>query len=102
MHWQGDKAGSRGNLYRTKSRSDQKIGAAIAPMMAIGRAKVVDPETPGLRASSQMSLSERCRCVVASRSPEQQQIGRDYFARHLGSDIWIWFADLPADIEAKL
>ena len=32
------KANSRGNLYPTKQRSDQKIDAAIALMMAIGRA----------------------------------------------------------------
>jgi hypothetical protein len=28
--------------------------------------------------------------------PEEcRQIGRDYFARSPGSDLWIWFGDLP-------
>jgi hypothetical protein len=26
---------------------------------------------------------------------EYQQIGREYFARSPGSDLWIWFGDLP-------
>jgi hypothetical protein len=26
---------------------------------------------------------------------ECQQVGRDYFARAPGSDIWVWFGDLP-------
>src|SRR6266566_7355858 len=27
---------------------------------------------------------------------EYQQVGREYFARSPGSDIWVWFGDLPA------
>jgi phage terminase large subunit-like protein len=42
------KAGRRGNFYLTKSRPDQKIDAAVALMMAIGRAMVVDEEQAGL------------------------------------------------------
>lgn len=34
------KADRRGNLYPTKSRPDQKIDAAVALMMAVGRAMV--------------------------------------------------------------
>src|SRR5713226_5007729 len=26
---------------------------------------------------------------------EYQQVGRQYFARSPGSDIWVWFGDLP-------
>jgi hypothetical protein len=26
---------------------------------------------------------------------EMQQIGREYFARAPGSDVWVWFGDLP-------
>jgi phage terminase large subunit-like protein len=36
------KADRRGNPYPTKSRPDQKIDAAVALMMAIGRAMVED------------------------------------------------------------
>ena len=27
---------------------------------------------------------------------ELQQVGREYFARNPGSEIWVWFGDLPA------
>jgi hypothetical protein len=26
---------------------------------------------------------------------EYQQVGREYFARCPGSDVWVWFGDLP-------
>jgi hypothetical protein len=26
---------------------------------------------------------------------ERRQVGRDYFARSPGSDLWVWFGDLP-------
>jgi phage terminase large subunit-like protein len=42
------KADRRGNLYPTKSRPDQKIDAAVALMMAVGRAMVEDEEAKGL------------------------------------------------------
>ena len=42
------KADRRGNLYPTKSRPDQKIYAAVALMMAIGRAMVEDENQAGL------------------------------------------------------
>jgi phage terminase large subunit-like protein len=38
----------RGNLYPTKLRSEQKIDAAIAPMMAVGRAMTEDGTQVGL------------------------------------------------------
>jgi phage terminase large subunit-like protein len=38
----------RRNLYPTKSRRDQKIDAAMALIMAIGRAVVEDEQTKGL------------------------------------------------------
>jgi phage terminase large subunit-like protein len=42
------RADRRGNLYPTKSRPDQKIDAAVALMMAIGRAMVEDEQAKGL------------------------------------------------------
>ena len=42
------KADRRGNLYPTKSRPDQKIDAAIALMMAVGRAMAEDESQAGL------------------------------------------------------
>jgi hypothetical protein len=35
--------------------------------------------------------------------PEEfRGVGRDYFARAPGSDIWVWFGDLPDETEDKL
>jgi phage terminase large subunit-like protein len=42
------RADRRGNLYPTKSRPDQKTDAAVALMIAIGRAMVEDEERKGL------------------------------------------------------
>jgi phage terminase large subunit-like protein len=42
------KADRRGNLYPTKQRPEQKIDAAVALMMAMGRAMIEDEETKGL------------------------------------------------------
>lgn len=42
------KADRRGNLYPTKQRPDQKIDAAVALMMAVGRAMTVDEDQAGL------------------------------------------------------
>jgi phage terminase large subunit-like protein len=39
------KADRRGNLYPTKQRTDQKMDAAVALMMAIGRAMGEDPNS---------------------------------------------------------
>jgi hypothetical protein len=33
--------------------------------------------------------------VRADIPEELQQVGRDYFARSPGSDVWVWFGDLP-------
>ena len=30
------------------------------------------------------------------------QVGREYFARSPGSDIWVWFGDLPDNVESAL
>jgi len=29
---------------------------------------------------------------------EYQQVGREYFARSPGSDVWVWFGDLPETV----
>jgi phage terminase large subunit-like protein len=41
------KADRRGNLYSTKQRPEQKIDAAVALMMAVGRAMTVE-EAPSI------------------------------------------------------
>jgi phage terminase large subunit-like protein len=42
------KADRRGNLYPTKQRPDQKIDAAVAVMMALGRAICEEDPNAGL------------------------------------------------------
>jgi phage terminase large subunit-like protein len=42
------KANRRGNLYPTKQRPEQKIDAAVALMMAMGRAMTEDEDAKGL------------------------------------------------------
>jgi phage terminase large subunit-like protein len=44
----GGQADRRGNLYPTKQRPDQKIDAAVALMMGMGRAMTVDEDQAGL------------------------------------------------------
>ena len=34
--------------------------------------------------------------------PRVPQVGREYFARAPGSDIWVWFIDLPEATETAL
>ena len=33
---------------------------------------------------------------------EYQQVGREYFAARPGSNIWVWFGDLPHEIRDRL
>jgi hypothetical protein len=33
---------------------------------------------------------------------EYQQVGRAYFARDPGSDVWVWFGDLPVKVRDAL
>ena len=40
--------------------------------------------------------------VYSDLSEEEQQIGRSYFARSPGSDIWVEFGDLPKETREKL
>ena len=53
------KADRRGNLYPTKQRPAQKIDAAVALMMAIGRAKTDDANTKGLEDFLTSAISRR-------------------------------------------
>ena len=34
--------------------------------------------------------------------PVLRQVGREYFARHPGSEIWVWFGDLPYVVSRRL
>ena len=40
--------------------------------------------------------------IIPDLPEELQQVGREYFARRPGSDIWVNFGDLPDDVREKL
>jgi len=40
--------------------------------------------------------------VEAEMPDEYYQVGMEYFARSPGSDIWVWFGDLPAAVSDAL
>jgi hypothetical protein len=40
--------------------------------------------------------------MIPDLPEELQQVGREYFARRPGSDIWVHFGDLPDDVRRKL
>jgi hypothetical protein len=53
----------------------------------------VNPETAEVEWTYAQTLDPY---VVDPELPEErQQVGREYFARSPGSDVWVWFADLP-------
>lgn len=45
--------------------------------------------------SKQVAQTEDPYGVVPDLPEQRQLVGREYFARSPGSDIWVWFSDLP-------
>jgi hypothetical protein len=41
-------------------------------------------------------------CVYPDAWEVCPQVGREYFARSAGSDIWVWFGDLPTETRGRL
>ena len=60
----------------------------------------IDPQT----AEVEWWFAQTCDPYGIDRDlPEEyQQIGREYFARDRGSDVWVWFGDLPAKVRVLL
>ena len=53
----------------------------------------IDPETAEVDWDYALALDPY---YVGYEIPEEyQQVGREYFARSPGSDVWVWFGDLP-------
>jgi hypothetical protein len=40
--------------------------------------------------------------VHADLPEELRQVGREYFARSPGTDVWVWFGDLPEKVRDEL
>jgi hypothetical protein len=53
----------------------------------------IDPETAEVMWTYAQTLDPYG--VDPELPPEYQQVGREYFARPSGSDVWVWFGDLP-------
>jgi hypothetical protein len=52
----------------------------------------IDPETAEVLWDYALTLDPY---GIGGVPEEYQQVGREYFARSPGSDIWVWFGDLP-------
>lgn len=53
----------------------------------------IDPKTAEVEWTFALTLDPYG--VLPELPEEYQQVGRAYFARSPGSDIWVWFGDLP-------
>ena len=63
-------------------------------------ALLIDPATAEVDWSFEQTLDPYG--VIPDLPEELQQVGREYFARRPGSDIWVHFDDLPDDVREKL
>jgi hypothetical protein len=60
----------------------------------------IDPETADVMCIHAQTLDPYG--VYRDLPEEQRQLGREYFACSPGSDIWVWFGDLPDETREKL
>jgi hypothetical protein len=63
-------------------------------------ALLIDPETAEVHFIYGQTLDPYN--VIPDLPEELQQIGREYFARRPGGQIWVHFSDLPDDVREKL
>ena len=60
----------------------------------------IDPETAEVHWEYAQTLDPYSICPDLLE--ECRQVGREFFARSLGSDIWVWFGDLPDETYKRL
>ena len=60
----------------------------------------IDPETAEVEWSYRETFDPYG--IGLELSDEERQVGREYFARSRGSDIWVWFGDLPKETRNRL
>jgi hypothetical protein len=60
----------------------------------------IDPETAEVEWTYAQTLDPYG--VYPELPEEYWQVGREYFARFPGSDVWVWFGDLPDAIRSAL
>lgn len=60
----------------------------------------IDPETAEVWWTYALTMDPYG--VYPDLPEEYKQIGREEFARAPGSDIWVWFGDLPVEVQKQL
>jgi hypothetical protein len=78
------------------TRVERKTWLAIRKEAALR----IDPETAEVEWTYAQTLDPYG--VDPGLPEELQQVGREYFARFRGSDVWVWFGDLPEKIRDAL
>lgn len=79
-----------------------KTKAEIGEFLAIRKeaALKIDPQTAEVFWDYRPTLDPYETGIELSE--EEQQVGREYFARSPESDVWVWFGDLPDATAAAL
>jgi hypothetical protein len=80
----------KGNDSETKAWLDKRKREAL----------LIDPATEEVDWSFGQTLDPYG--MIPDLPEKLQQVGREYFARRPGSDIWVHFGDLPDDVRRKL
>jgi hypothetical protein len=76
----------------TKQRADEIRRKGFLAIRKEAGCKI-DPETAEVLWNYAQTLDPYG--VYGELPEEYRQVGREYFARPPGSDIWVWFGDLP-------
>jgi hypothetical protein len=81
----------RGEQKMSTMMTDEEREAWLAIRKEAGLK--IDPETAEVEWAYALTLDPYG--VYPDLPPEYQQVGREYFARSPGSDVWVDFGDLP-------
>jgi len=81
-------------------RDEQQLALEAWLQIRKEAALVIDPETAEVSWCYAYTVDPYG--VLTDIPEEWRQIGREYFARAPGSDIWVWFGDLPGAIAERL
>ena len=85
-------------MNKTVTTEQIKVKKWLATRKKAGRK--IDPETAEVMWTYAYDFDPY---GIDPELPEElQQVSRNYFARSPGSDIWVWFGDLPRSTERAL
>ena len=80
----------------TTKRSTDEIEREKSLALRKEAGRKIDPETAEVDWDYRQTLDPYGLYPEEEIPEEHWQVGREYFARSPGSDIWVWFGDLPA------